>query len=122
MTIGTEHAERTTNVMPVKLLGDKCDRQFVAELESLSREELVPQRMLGAHSWFKKDGFVGGTMLIKDEMWAITASCKGGDGITASFSCVVNPQFWCPLNKNLGGSTAGMLCSCAGFPGIIVEN
>ena len=101
---------------------EKCDRQFVAKLERLSREELVPQRMFGAHSWFETDGFVGGTVLLKDEMWALTASCKGGDGIAANFICVENSQSWCPLDKYQGGGRAGLYCSCTGFPGIIVEN
>ena len=99
---------------------DDCDLDFVAELEVLGTEQLVPDRMRGAHSWFRKDGFVAGNLRWSDMSWSRKASCRGGDGRAAEFSCRVG-YYECPLNKYEGGSRAGMPCHCGGWPGVIVE-
>ena len=99
---------------------DLCDRRFVATLERLGREQLVPLRMYNAHSWFRKDGWVAAVFRAQDEIWAAGASCKGGDGCPARFACSTAWN-WCPLNPNRGGGHAGMPCYCNGVPGLIVE-
>ena len=100
---------------------DECDLDFVVELEVLSTEQLVPDRMRGAHSWFRKDGFVAGNLRWADMSWSRKASCRGGDGRAAEFSCRVG-YYDCPLDKNYGGgSRAGMPCHCDGWLGVIVE-
>ena len=71
--------------------------------------------------WFRKDGFVGGTLMLDEIVWANTASCTGGDGRAAEFLCVIGQQYACPLPNYLGGSHAGMPCHCNGWPGLIVE-
>ena len=100
---------------------DLCDRLFVAELEKLNRQQLAPRRMLNAHSWFYRDGFLGGTIKVQDEIWAAGASCKGGDGRAAQFSCVSWGGVVCPLNPRRGVGTEGMPCTCNGIPGQVAE-
>ena len=106
---------------------DKCDRRFVAKLEKLSWEELAPQRMHNAHSWLLKDGWVGGIIRFQDEIWAMNASCKGGDGRAAQFYCLTwrwSPWGLWPIKCSQGlpkRGRAGMPCICNGISGQIVE-
>ena len=97
-----------------------CDLEFVAELEKLSREQLAPRRMHNAHSWFRRDGFLGGSIKVEDEFWAAGASCKGGDGRAALFYCVTL-MGGCPLNPHYGGGHEGLPCFCGPVRGQIVE-
>ncbi len=98
-----------------------CDRRFIRELEILSYEQLAPQEMHNAYSWFRKDGNVGGWSNFGDEIWSLSASCKGGDGRPAEFYCVINQFNGCTLDPEFGPGRSGMRCNCGGFPGLIVE-
>ncbi|MES9856903.1 MAG: hypothetical protein ABW166_09910 [Sedimenticola sp.] len=100
---------------------DYCDEYFVAELEELSYQHLAPQEMHNAHSWFRKDGWLGGGINLLDEAWSISASCEGGDGRAAEFYCALNQFNGCWLNPTISPGRAGMPCSCGMYPGIIVE-
>ncbi|MCY4229130.1 MAG: hypothetical protein OXF20_15860 [Gammaproteobacteria bacterium] len=101
-----------------------CDREFLDELEYLSQDRLIPQRMLNAHSYFRKDGRIEGWVQFIHEGWSLTASCEGGDGARAQFYCVQNNYDRCWLDSDSGPGRAGLPCNCLGYPlnsGIIFE-
>lgn len=97
-----------------------CDRQFQEELEDLSRDYLAPQAMANAHSWFKPDGQLIGFISLDSELWAMSASCKGGDGREAEFFCQTNYGA-CRLSAYDGPGQQGYPCRCGGAPGWIGE-
>lgn len=98
-----------------------CDRQFVQKLERLSRRRLAPQEMANAHSWFRRDGWVGGFISLKSEAWAAGADCKGGDGRRARFYCQT-PFGSCPISAGVGPGQPGYPCNCGGAPGRLAQD
>jgi hypothetical protein len=97
-----------------------CDREFRREIERLSRGRIAPQAMANAHSWFTPDGVLVGFESLSTSVWALNASCKGGDGEKAEFFCQTNFGA-CYLSSTAGPGQPGSICHCNGIPGRIGE-
>src|SRR5262245_18962988 len=101
---------------------DGCDREFRRELVHLSRSEMVPQALINAHDWFTDDGHFQGFQSLSSAIWAATASCEGGDGRAAEFSCQTQAGPCALSSYWRGGGSQGMPCHCGGWPGVVMEN
>jgi hypothetical protein len=98
-----------------------CDSKFRRTIRELSHDRLAPQAMANAYSWFTSDGYFQGFESFSTSVWAMTASCEGGDGKRAKFYC--QSAFGvCRLSASAGPGQQGYPCHCGGAPGRILED
>jgi hypothetical protein len=98
-----------------------CDREFRHALLDLSHSEMVPQELINAYDWFQSDGHFQAYQSFQSTTWALGASCSGGDGRAAVFSCQT-PYGRCDLDSDQVGQANGP-CGCYGWgPGQVVED
>jgi len=96
-----------------------CDDEFTRELRRLSVSTLAPRELHNAHSWFTRDGWVGGNIGLSAELWSLSARCEGGDGRPARFFCQYYAGGFQELSQSIGPGREGM--PCAGGFGYIVQ-